>query len=945
LDKSALDILWVVVASGLVFIMQAGFAMLESGLTRSKNSINVAIKNLTDLGVSALVFWAAGFALMFGSSRNGLFGASLWLFDPAGVWPMAFFLFQTMFCSTAATIVSGAVAERMRYGSYIAATVFMSLVIYPVFGHWAWGGALEGRQDGWLAARGFVDFAGSTVVHSIGGWVSLAILLVIGPRAGRYRPDGSTAAINGSSIPQAVLGVMILWFGWIGFNGGSTLGMTDAVPGIIVRTSLAAAAGMVGALALGWPLRGRPDVGLVLNGSLAGLVAITASCHAVGNLEAVAIGASGAAVAMGLEALLERLKIDDAVSAIPVHLGAGLWGTLCVGLFGDPERLGTGLDRWRQILAQLEGMAAAGAWSFLAALGFLLLLNRFRPIRVSADDERSGLNLAEHGVTTEILDLFTVLDEQSRTGDASLRAPVEPFTEAGQIAALYNQAMDKLEGSTVEKTEYLALLENLAEGTFMIEADRSVAPYYSLALEGIVRRTGLAGLDLAGLAAAVLAAAPDGAALAAALPDFVDCCFDPAYPWDQVERLNPLKDLEADFDDGRGGFERRYIGFDFKRLEKDGRVVRLFGIARDATDRRRLEAAMAESDAAKRSEMETLYRIARVDPADFADYLAGARAETAAINRSLRDGRGGLKPRLEEILRRSHALKGDSDMLGFDFIAGLAETMEKRIKESLARTDLRSDDLMSFTLAFGELSGAVDRLAEVAERYLARSAAPAAAPTAAPAAEPAAIPPPAGGGGLEAAIAGLAERLAGRYGKRVACRFGPGTGAVFAGLDRPARKIVRDLAVQLTRNALYHGIETPADREAAGKPAAGVLELALSADRAGLVLEMDDDGRGLDLEAVRRRAVERGLAAPADAAGLDDRAAAALIFRPGFSTAASDGLDAGKGIGLSLVAELARRSGGAVKLSSRPGRGCAFRVALPGLAVAGAPGVPAGTAP
>jgi Amt family ammonium transporter len=365
----------------------------------------------------------------------------------------------------------------MRFSSYIISTMLLSALIYPLFGHWAWGGAFEGAASGWLAKRGFVDFAGSTVVHSMGGWVSLAILLIIGPRTGRFGDDGTVRTINGSSIPMAVLGVFLLWFGWIGFNGASTLAANDAVPGIILRTMLGGAAGMVVTLATGWFIAKKPEVGFVLNGSLAGLVAVTANCHAVNETQAVIIGGLGGLVMLGASALLVRLRIDDAVDAIPVHLAAGIWGTLAAGIFGNPELLGTGLSRPEQIGVQCAGILACGGLALGVALPFMLLLNKIHPIRVTMEHEVEGLNKAEHGVTTEIHDLFTVLDVQARTGDISLRAPEEPFTETGQIAGMYNSVLDKLQEGTVEKREYLNILENVSDGLFLLDASLRIGPY------------------------------------------------------------------------------------------------------------------------------------------------------------------------------------------------------------------------------------------------------------------------------------------------------------------------------------------------------------------------------------------------------------------------------------------------------------------------------------
>ncbi|MDY6806711.1 MAG: ammonium transporter [Cyanobacteriota bacterium] len=448
-----IDILWLLVCSGLVFIMQAGFMCLESGLTRSKNSINVAIKNLTDFGISVTLFWAFGFAFMFGASYKGWIGLT-GFFLPTELEPFlaAFFFFQAMFCGTATTIVSGAVAERVKFSSYIAVASLLSGIIYPIFGHWAWNGAQIGNFAGWLGKLGFVDFAGSTVVHSVGGWVSLAILLVVGPRAGRFPKNGPPQKIHGSNIPLSVLGAMLLWFGWFGFNGGSTLALNGQVASIIVNTVLAGVAGMIVTLAVGWSRKHIPDVDFLINGALAGLVAITAGCHAVSGGAALAIGGIGGLVMMLVEATLERLRIDDAVGAIPVHLGAGVWGTLAVALFGQPELLGTGLSAIAQFEVQLLGVVAAFGISFGLAYPVLLIANKFYSLRVSPADEDIGLNVSEHRAKTEILDLFKVMDSQAKTQDLSLRVPVEPFTEVGQIAERYNEVMDALE-EEVTRTE------------------------------------------------------------------------------------------------------------------------------------------------------------------------------------------------------------------------------------------------------------------------------------------------------------------------------------------------------------------------------------------------------------------------------------------------------------------------------------------------------------
>ena len=444
-----IDILWLLICSGLVFLMQPGFMCLESGLTRSKNNINVALKNLTDFGISIVCFWGFGFAFMFGTSAAGIIGYSNFLFT-TNLQPFeaTFFLFQAMFCGTATTIVSGAVAERMKFATYLFVALLVSGFIYPIFGHWAWNGMDTGVLIGWLGQRGFIDFAGSSVVHSIGGWVSLATLLVIGPRTGRFPRDRPAEKIHGSNLPLSVLGVMLIWFGWFGFNGGSTLALNGQVPDIIVNTIFASVAGMMTSLSIGWYIRGIPGVDLIINGTLAGLVAITGSCHAVTTLCAIVIGIVGAIVAILVEQALEKIRVDDAVGAIPVHLGAGIWGTLAVALFGKAEILDTSLNLTQQFTVQLLGVCTAFLLGFCVVYPVLLIANKFFLLRVSKKDEHIGLNISEHDAKTEILDLFEVMNSQASTQDLSLRVPVEPFTLVGQIAERYNQVMGALEEVT-----------------------------------------------------------------------------------------------------------------------------------------------------------------------------------------------------------------------------------------------------------------------------------------------------------------------------------------------------------------------------------------------------------------------------------------------------------------------------------------------------------------
>lgn len=430
------DMIWVLMCTVLVLFMQAGFCCLESGLVRSKNSINVAIKNLIDFCVAGMLFWAFGFAIMYGDSFASLWGTTGFLFHTTTPYNTTFFLFQLVFCGTTTTIVAGAVAERMRFFGYLIIACLLSGVIYPLVGHWIWS------PHGWLKNLGFIDFAGSTVVHSVGGWFALATILHLGPRKGRFGKN--VVPIYGHDIPTATLGVFILWFGWFGFNGGSTLSFSADIPSIWVNTALAGIWGGIIALAISWTYLNYLRVEDVINGVLAGLVGITASCNSVSTFDAVVIGAIAGLISFYATRALIKFKIDDVVGAVPVHACAGVWGTIAVALFANPQTWSTNLTRLEQLQIQVLGVGAV--FVFVFGVGYVLLwgINKIIPLRVSEHDEDVGLNVAEHSARTDMLDLLSEMEDHWLKGDFSRAVPVEPNTEMGKIAKQYNLVLNRV---------------------------------------------------------------------------------------------------------------------------------------------------------------------------------------------------------------------------------------------------------------------------------------------------------------------------------------------------------------------------------------------------------------------------------------------------------------------------------------------------------------------
>ena len=400
-----INVVWTLLAAFLVFFMQAGFAMVEVGFTRAKNAGNIIMKNLMDFSVGSIAFFVIGFGLMYGDSISGFLGGSKFMLssaDPstsAGLWEYTYWLFQAVFAATAATIVSGGMAERTKFTSYLIYSLVITAVIYPISGHWIWGG-------GWLSKLGFVDFAGSTVVHSVGGWAALMGALVLGPRIGKYAADGSPKAIPGHNIPLASLGVFILWFGWFGFNAGSTVAGDNLTIGFIaLNTNLAAAAGAIIAMITVWIKSGKPDVSMSLNGALAGLVGITAGCASVSPTSAIIIGAvSGLVVVISVEFLDFKLKIDDPVGAVSVHGVAGALGTLLIGVFAEAKFAGVGVNGlfygggFKLLGVQALGVVAVLSWVVITMGTVFIIIKKTVGLRVSKEEELRGLDIDEHGM-------------------------------------------------------------------------------------------------------------------------------------------------------------------------------------------------------------------------------------------------------------------------------------------------------------------------------------------------------------------------------------------------------------------------------------------------------------------------------------------------------------------------------------------------------------------
>jgi ammonium transporter, Amt family len=457
---SSADTIWVLLAAALVFFMQAGFAMVETGFTRAKNAGNIIMKNLMDFALGSVAFWLIGFSLMQGESFMGIIGKPDFLVrgDYSSTIPSsAFFIFQTVFCATAATIVSGAMAERTKFKTYLFYSFILSLFIYPVSGHWIWGG-------GWLAEMGFHDFAGSTAVHMVGGVAAVIGAAMLGPRIGKYDDHGKVRAILGHSITLGALGVFFLWFGWFGFNAGSTLGATGdevllSMSDIFVTTNLAASVGAITTMFISWIKYKKPDVSLTLNGALGGLVAITAGCDIVSPLGAAAIGLiAGFVVVFGIEFFDKVAKIDDPVGAITVHGLCGAIGTILVGVFALDGGLLYG-GGFTLMGIQIIGVVAVAIWVAVTISILFVILKKTIGIRVSAQEEVSGLDIEEHGLTNAYADFTPAVHPYDGT-ESDYEPTPGPFTMAAAVPVEYAPSVAKPSKSGALKMTKIDIITN-----------------------------------------------------------------------------------------------------------------------------------------------------------------------------------------------------------------------------------------------------------------------------------------------------------------------------------------------------------------------------------------------------------------------------------------------------------------------------------------------------
>lgn len=897
-----LDILWVLTAAPLVLFMQAGFGALEAGLTRAKNSINVAIKNIADFVISCLLFWAVGYGVVFGPTWGGFVGSG-GFFVEGNAEVATTLLFHMAFCGTATTIMSGALAERSKFASYLMASALVSAVIYPVAAHVVW------NPGGALAVMGFSDFAGGTVVHVVGGSVALAGALVVGPRIGRFDFEGGQGGMTPSSLPLAVLGCLILVFGWLGFNGGSTLAFNERVPGIVVNTLLAACAGGVAATAFDWWRRGSSSARAMINGVLSGLVAVSAGAQIFSTADAAVMGAVGALVALAAQAALVRRRVDDVVGAVPVHLASGVIGTIGVGVLGDLSLLETGHSRSAQILIQTLGSVGVAAFAFSCSYAGFRALRAVVGVRVSVEDELRGLNFAEHGATTEIHELLQAMDTVGRSGDFSVRAEVDPHTDVGQIAKKYNEVLDTVEGQAqridAQNRENRTVLFSIGEGLVAVDEDLKIRQGWSAAAAEILGTDQLMGRDLGELlfddtdSGARKREKLEGLAATACallLPEQFDDLIPNAPQW--LRRRDPQTG------------EDRYFALSYSSIVEDGAITGMIVVLSDESELNELR-----EDSSQRFRMlaSTTARLAELledhtKLQSSAVFLAEAVPLAETLVETVDDVESIDIPR---VFREVHTIKGGASMLELAHLTYFAHEAEA-ILDDLRAGRVTTDEVVDGRLreyACGLRDGlrALARLwktargAEASGDHASRWDAVAQS--------------------VEQNIAEVARSL----GKSVRVRVTTQEGVVPAAAEL---SLLQMALVHLGRNAAGHGLESAQERSDAGKPVVARIDINLRRVENVVELRFEDDGRGIDRGRVAQLAFDRGITSSV-LSDLDDGQLLDILTSPGFSSASEVSTLSGRGVGLDAVASGVRSLGGGLQLETSPGAGTTFVLRWP----------------
>ncbi len=925
------DVLWVGLSAILCFFMQSGFLLIESGLTRSKNSINITVKTLTIIAISFICFWVIGFAFIFGVSINGWIGSdyfffSTWIdyvlgedgekiFYSKKVKSLAeggsltiFFIFQSILCSITALIASGAITERVHYRIYIFITLIISCILYPIFGHWAWGDSLGRGINGWLNELGFVDFAGATVVHSMGGWCALALMIIVGARIDRFTKDGRSKEIIGGNLPLAGVGLLILWFGWFGFNGGASFELNNHVPSILLRTMISGAFGMISALALGWLVYKIPNPKFLIMGSISGLVAISAGAHCIDETKSIWVGCIAGILSIIFKSIIEKMKLDDAIEIIPTYLVAGIWGTLSIAFFGNTDFTEKGLNFIEQLKAQSIGILVCGVWSFGNSFILFKFLNMILPFRISEKDEREGLNLSAHKVSTELHDFYRVLNQ-----DTSEESQDETsITEFGQLAKGYKNRLEKdLNERTRALNDFLSLTN---QGFFSFGREVRIEKGYSKECERIF---GIQ--DLEDKEVTKILFSPKETMKQKNFSDSIRLIFSGELRPEVIFRL-----LENNVH-----INNKEIDLEYKRIDDE----RIMCIMTDVTKTRELEKKLS-SDKDVQNHLFKIISNARY----FANFMEEVKNlfSFLEILDSFKDVEN-----IKSYILQVHNIKAGFGFFGFektmyethsleDFLISIDKnTSIEKFKEKFMRVKSVFDKEIEFlTSKLGDewLSSfdptsifiSFDRIVEIENKIKEKYKE-----------DPELLEHISSLKKIKAEaifrhFPQAAKRLADKRGKKVAVHIKGGDIL----LEPIQYKTLSNSLLHIIRNMIDHGVETPEERASLGKSEESNIILEIrDKNKKYITIILTGDGRGIDWDKIRAIGEEKQILTKGQKVSrsrLNE-----LIFEPNISTSSKVDEISGRGVGMSVVKKEIDTLKGGIRIITKSGEGTSFIIRIP----------------
>ena len=642
------------------------------------------------------------------------------------------------------------------------------------------------------------------------------------------------------------------------------------------------------------------NVEFAINGALGGLVAITANCHAVTSISALIIGAIGGLITIVSSSILIKFKIDDAVGAIPVHLGAGIWGTIAVAIFGKADLLGTGLNFKEQLKIQLIGIASIGSWTFLTSFSFLYLLNKIMKIRVRPEEEEIGLNYAEHGAKTEGYELLKTIQLQATTGNLKHRVKEEPFSELGVIAHYYNKALDEIEKNVVAKSDYLQILDNIGEGLLLLNEDFTVSPAYSKHLETILEEKNLENKNLLDVLQKHISEK-----IFKNIKDYLELCFDINVKENVLRNINPLERIEFFFFNEKENHSK-FLSFKIIRIIEEEKIKRLMLIIKDETQTVILEKEKEKNQIQTQSEMELIYKILHIDYEIFYDFVLDLKKKIVTINTILeKNDFETIKENIDLIYRYMHTIKGNARLLELNFIYNKIHKIEDIIQDIKNKPNLTTDDFVPLIIELSELHALSKKLDTLIERLKKFNTDDSRTKEK-----------------TIYSIKKFVENLSKEHNKKISLitdRFN------IEIIPKSLRKILNDILIQLVKNSIVHGIEE--DRTKKGKNEYGIIELITSEDDNNFYVSVRDDGQGINYEKIKEKAIKRNLIKPDD--NIAREKLIEFIFLKNFSTMENTNLDAGRGVGLDIVYEWIKKLNGKIVIKNETGQFCEFNLIIP----------------